>query len=202
MATSTVSYQSPHHSTTVANYEQLLMLIPQQPDDSVVDETPKLTLLSLPPELLVYLSSHLRTSQDYLALSATSRQLRACCHSLRPKELRGLMERTIAHGITDEKAATQYVTELKDCKFCDWYFADEKNRRTYAQTLATRRYNLILSHETKDICGGCLTLALALKYCWYPWEETSDATNELRTSYLFAIRARVTDPDKYLHQTF
>lgn len=180
----------------------------QQRDSAaaVPAENPKLTLLSLPPELLVYLSTHLHTSQDYLALSMTSRQLRACCFSLRPKELRTLMERTIARGLTDEETMTQYLAALKDCKFCDWYFSDELNRRTYAQTMTTRRYHLILSHdpdhETKDICGGCLTLALVLKYCWYPWYETMDATDEFRASYLYAIRARVTDPDKYLHQTF
>jgi len=188
--------------TTTTPTTHSLMPASQLPDD-VPAEKPKLTLLSLPPELLVYLSSHLRTSQDYLAVSSTSRQLRACCFSLRPRELRTLMERTIVHGLTDDETTIQYLAALKNCKFCDWYFADEQNRRTYAQTVTTRRYNLILSHdpdhETKDICGGCLTLALSLRYCWYPW-ETSDTINDLRASYLDAIRAWVTN-HKYLHQT-
>ena len=160
---------------------------------------PTTTLLSLPPEILVHLASHLHTTQDYLSLSSASRQLRACCLSLRPKALRLLMERTLEQAL-DKTMVSHYIAALENCKFCDWFFADEQNRRKYANTSTTRRYNLILNHQTKDICGGCLTLALVLRYCWYPW--FGRAPNELRISYLDAIRKRVCDSEKYAHQTF
>ncbi|KAA8913121.1 hypothetical protein FN846DRAFT_181833 [Sphaerosporella brunnea] len=156
-----------------------------------------LTLLSLPPELLVYLAGHLHSSQDYLSLSSTSRQLRRCCHSLQPRALRVLMERTLAQDL-EAVVAEQYVASLQSCKFCKWYFADEENRQKYRETNPTRRYNLILSHETKHVCGGCLTLSLALKYCWYPWFACEGA-QELRGSYLAAIQARVADTEGYSH---
>jgi hypothetical protein len=109
------------------------------------------------------------------------------------------MERTLAQDLDANKGAVeQYVTSLQSCKFCDWYFADDSNRQKYRETNTTRRYNLILSHETKHVCGGCLTLSLALKYCWYPW-FASEATHELRMSYLSAIQARVVDSEGYSH---
>jgi hypothetical protein len=169
----------------------------QQPDADA--PKPTLTLLSLPPELLVYLAGHLHSSQDYLSLSSTSRQLRRCCHSLQPGALRLLMERTLASDLDADKGAVEpYLASLQSCKFCDWYFADYRNRQKYRQTLTTRRYNLILSHETKHVCGGCLTLSLALKYCWYPW-FAGDGAQELRVSYLAAIQTRIADSEGYSH---
>jgi hypothetical protein len=153
-------------------------------------------LLALPPEILVALVGHLNSTQDYLALSTTSRQLRACCISVRPKTLRLLMERTLESDI-GKAASEHYLEALGRCKFCEFYLEDEENRKTYRQTNTQRRYNLILNHETKDVCGGCLTLTMVLKYTWYPWYQKP--AEELRMQYLDAIQHRVADLERYSH---
>ncbi|KAF8538229.1 hypothetical protein BDD12DRAFT_885826 [Trichophaea hybrida] len=153
-------------------------------------------LLALPPEILVAVVDHLNSTQDYLALSMASRQLRACCISVRPKTLRLLMERTLQADLGKD-ASEKYLEALKRCAFCEYYLEDEENRKAYRQTNPTRRYNLILNHETKDLCGGCLTLTLVLKVTWYPWYQKP--AEVLRVEYLSAIKQRITDLERYSH---
>ena len=156
-------------------------------------------LLALPPEILVALVGHLNSAQDFLALSTTSRQLRACCNSARPKVLRLLMERTLddALGGKDGVAVERYLVALRKCKFCEFFLSDEGNRKIYRWTNTTRRYNLILNHETKDVCGGCLTLTMVLRYTWYPWFQKP--AGELKARYLEAIRYRIAEEERYAH---
>lgn len=112
------------------------------------------------------------------------------------------MSRTLSAAL-DKAASDRYLDSLTACRFCDWYFADPENRKTFRRTATTKRYNLVLGivcHETKDVCGGCLTLALVVKYCWFPWYEAGvNMPEALRIGYLAAIEHNVADPERYGH---
>ncbi|KAI5820057.1 hypothetical protein BZA77DRAFT_126237 [Pyronema omphalodes] len=154
-------------------------------------------LLALPPELLLDIVSQLYSTQDFIAVSTSCRQLRACCNSMGPKSLRQIMERTLEGSFGKETCAT-YIEELRQDEFCTNFLSHEKHRQKYRNTNENKRYLIIRKHDTKDVCSGCLTLAMVLRYCWYPW-VLGRGGSELRNMYKQAIKRCVSDPDKFTH---